>query len=459
MSLARVDSTKLGVRWADVECRTLWYTGFLASVTALLGTALALQGERLSHIWAVAGLAVAAAFAERGRVRLNSRHEESISLLPTLCAAVIGGPFAGLLVGAASFGGDLRRPYGRWLVYTCSRALSGAAAGLAAEHFNGIVRQPSGAALVSTAAGAVAIALSDALIVGATAFVRGIYRTPFGALRARAPFVFASLLFAPATVGLLVIAYRNVSPWTLLLVAAPALTAHRLYVLYQGKAELAEGLTVANLKLKEAPVMLASALVAALDARDAYTAGHSEAVARMAMGIAGELRLSREDQELIYQSGLVHDIGKIGVPEGLLEKPGPLTPAERIAIQSHSLIGSQILEMGAMSRALIDAVRYHHERMDGRGYPEGLKGDEIPLAARIIAVADAFDAMVSHRPYRDALTRDVAIERLQDGTGTQFDEEVVAAFVTWIQTNDSRPTSDESSDRSTARRTRLVAVA
>jgi putative nucleotidyltransferase with HDIG domain len=168
--------------------------------------------------------------------------------------------------------------------------------------------------------------------------------------------------------------------------------------------------------------------VATLDARDRYTAGHSAAVAIYARDIAARLGRSAEEQQLAHLCGLVHDIGKIGLPPGLLEKPGALTLEERRQMQQHSAIGERILAKVEDYAEIARIVRHHHERMDGMGYPDEIAGDAIPLLSRIIAVADAYNAMTSDRPYRDAMPSRVARIRLAQGVEGQFDTSVVAAF-------------------------------
>jgi putative nucleotidyltransferase with HDIG domain len=184
----------------------------------------------------------------------------------------------------------------------------------------------------------------------------------------------------------------------------------------------------ANDQLERAKLSFATALVATLDARDRYTAGHSAAVAIYARDIAARLGLSSEDQQLAHLCGLVHDIGKIGLPAGLLEKPGPLTLEERRQMEEHSAIGERILAKVEDYAEIARIVRHHHERWDGQGYPDRLGDEEIPLLSRIIAVADAYNAMTSDRPYRDAMPSRVARMRLAQSVESQFDTSVVAAF-------------------------------
>jgi putative nucleotidyltransferase with HDIG domain len=183
-----------------------------------------------------------------------------------------------------------------------------------------------------------------------------------------------------------------------------------------------------NVALERANLSFASALVATLDARDRYTAGHSTAVAIYARDIAARMGLGSDQQQLVHVCGLVHDIGKIGLPAGLLEKPGALTLDERREMQMHSEIGERILSNVDTYSEIASVVRHHHERMDGEGYPDGLRDGDIPLLSRIIAVADAYNAMTSDRPYRDAMPSRVARLRLAQGVETQFDTSVVAAF-------------------------------
>ncbi len=172
-----------------------------------------------------------------------------------------------------------------------------------------------------------------------------------------------------------------------------------------------------------------SSLANVIDAKDHYTNGHSKRVAAYAKGIAETMGLSPMECEQIYFAGLIHDVGKIGINEAILTKPGKLDESEYRTIQSHSALGGDILK-GIREFPLFEQVaRSHHERVDGKGYPDKLVGDNIPFPARIVAVADAFDAMTSDRSYRKALSIQVAISELNRCKGTQFDAQVVEAFL------------------------------
>jgi HD-GYP domain-containing protein (c-di-GMP phosphodiesterase class II) len=180
--------------------------------------------------------------------------------------------------------------------------------------------------------------------------------------------------------------------------------------------------------LKELLFGVIRALTAAIDAKDPYTSGHSERVARIAVRLAQELGIAANQQSDLYLMGLLHDVGKIGVDDAVLKKSGPLTPEEYKVIQAHVEIGVHILADLKKLSHLLPGVRHHHECLDGSGYPCGLAGDEIPLEARILAVADSFDAMSSTRPYRRRLTPMQIDKIFREGAGVQWDPRIVDAL-------------------------------
>jgi len=173
---------------------------------------------------------------------------------------------------------------------------------------------------------------------------------------------------------------------------------------------------------------LVRALASSVDAKDPYTCGHSVRVALASRELAAELGLDEQQVELAYMAGLLHDIGKIGTPEGILSKDGNLGPTERRVIAQHPVVGGRILRGIKPLEAVRQAVLHHHERFDGAGYPDGLAGEAIPLLARIVGLADAFDAMTSDRPYRPRLPLDVVMAEIRRHSGTQFDPRIVEAF-------------------------------
>ena len=162
-------------------------------------------------------------------------------------------------------------------------------------------------------------------------------------------------------------------------------------------------------------------LAEAIDAKDNYTNGHSARVAQYSREIARRYGYTIKQQEDIYMMGLLHDVGKIGIPDSVINKPGKLTPEEYEVIKTHSRVGARILRKIEEMPKLVEGARWHHERYDGKGYPDGLIGESIPEEARIIAVADAYDAMSSRRSYRDILPQGKVRSEIENGKGTQFD--------------------------------------
>lgn len=377
--------------------------------------------------WALAGLAVVAIAAERSSVRLTSRIETSISFLPLIFTAVAFGPLAALMIAALGNLGDLRRPYLKWVVYTAIRALTGASAGLAATIVEAGGADSFTKTFIATLAAAGASVVVDLLLNFGTLMMRGA-GTVRGFFRLAAPLLVLSLPLYVPLVALLVYGYRVYSLWIVIVFLLSAIALQRLMQLYQEQREAVQRFAETNTQLQRANLSFATALVATLDARDEYTAGHSAAVATYARDIADRMGLSAEEQQLAHLCGLVHDIGKVGLPSGLLEKPGPLTLEERRQMEEHAAIGERILRNVDTYEEIALIVRHHHERVDGEGYPDRLRRDEIPLLSRIISVADAYDAMTSDRPYRNAMPHHVARLRLANAVESQFDTSVVAAF-------------------------------
>jgi HD-GYP domain-containing protein (c-di-GMP phosphodiesterase class II) len=202
--------------------------------------------------------------------------------------------------------------------------------------------------------------------------------------------------------------------------------------LARGIADIAS-LAVANAnryeELERAYVATIEALANALEANDEYTHDHAQALGEMAVAVGHDMGLHGEDLKRLKLAALFHDIGKIGVPSEILRKPGSLSAAERREIERHSKIGDQILEPVPFLQPVRPLVRANHERWDGNGYPDGLRGEDIPLEARIVFVCDAFHAMTTERPYRGALPDGEAIRRLKLSSGTQFDPRIVEVFV------------------------------
>jgi response regulator RpfG family c-di-GMP phosphodiesterase len=196
-------------------------------------------------------------------------------------------------------------------------------------------------------------------------------------------------------------------------------------------------LEVARLRERGAQVLFEAikALASAVDAKDPYTARHSRRVTRLSLLLADAIQLSSEERYLLELSAWMHDVGKIGVPDSILTKPAPLTQAEVAIMKEHPAKGGEIVGEIEEFGQVADVIRHHHERVDGRGYPDGLRGSAIPLASRIILIADAFEAMVADRSYRRSLGREAAIRELQEHSGTQFDPSLTQAFIGALDTH------------------------
>jgi len=403
----------------------------LGLAAAIVSIVLWRAGYSLPPWWVLVLLAGVAAAAERQNVVVGTHIYMCVSFVPFLFAAVAFGPLAALIVGALANLSDFRSPYLRWAVYTPARALTGALVGLAASAVGGPASVDFRSILLASLVAATVNFAADAVFNTLTLLIR----RRGGALSfvgAVGPLVGLSLPLYVPLIALLVYAHRDYSLWVAAFFLLPTLALQRLIHLYQRQREATEALAAANVKLERANLSFASALVAALDARDQYTAGHSASVAVYAREIASELSLSETDQELAHLCGLLHDIGKVGVQPGILEKEGPLTPIERALMEEHPVIGERILEKVEDYHEIARVVRHHHERFDGAGYPDRSEGSGIPLLSRIIAVADAYDAMTSDRPYRLALTSDVARSRLLESSGSQFDPAIVGAFCNYL---------------------------
>ena len=413
------------------------YAAGLSTVAVGLGVLLWVEGFRLtSHgpAWLLILFALLAVLAEQKSITLSRSSSDehagleiSVAFLPLLFVAVAFGPLAAAVVGGFTMVGVFGQPYTRWFVWTANRSLISGMAGLAAYAVLQLDMSAPARIVTATAAAAFVDFALDVLLASLVLIVRG-SGSPREMVRATAPVAAAAVPLYTPVVGLLAYAYLEVTTWSAVMFFVPAFAAQQLFVLYRDQRDALRDLAEANERLEDANVSFATALVATLDARDRYTAGHSAAVAVYARDIAERMGLSAEDQRQVHLAGLVHDIGKVGLPPGLLEKPGPLSLEERRTMEQHSIIGERILANVADYAEIAAIVRHHHERVDGRGYPDGRTEDDIPLLSRIIAVADAYNAMTSDRPYRDAMPSRVARLRLAQAVETQFDTSVVAAF-------------------------------
>ncbi len=271
------------------------------------------------------------------------------------------------------------------------------------------------------------VATAASTLIGGTVYFAINVLATVGYLAFKTRSSFFSLIFldiksiVPGYLGLMPIAYLNAAVYEtvgeigVIFFLLPLLVGRYAFRMY---SEL-QGVFVSTI----------SALAAALEARDSHTSGHAERVSQVAVDIADRMGLDEEQQELLRYVSILHDIGKIGIKDDILRKPGRFTPEERSEMKRHSEIGADILRNIKALREGSSWVLYHHERYDGSGYPRGLEVDEIPLEARILAVADAFDAMLSKRPYKRSLSLEEVREELRDCSGTQFDPEVAEVLL------------------------------
>jgi putative nucleotidyltransferase with HDIG domain len=411
----------------------------LVTALAASGIALCLSTHGSGRWDVLVMLAVAAWIAEGRGMPLNSI-ELSVSFIPIVLAAVVFGPASGGLVGLAGMLGDRRGPIERFSIYASTRTIAGIVGGLAALAVEraigrGTLLEMLAATLVA-GIGYVTIDLLNTMVVGQ---LRG-HISPLEVWRQlRAAELVTMSLYTPLT-ALYAFAYTQAGAWVLAFIAIPLLAAHLSYSLYARQTQLIDQLTSTNARLEDANQHLrrvnlsfAAAMVRALDARDAWTAGHSAAVAVYSRDIARQMGMSEHEIEMVHLTGLVHDIGKIGVRAEVLQKTSALNDDEWAEMRRHSEIGANILVEVEGYGEVARIVRSHHERFDGAGYPDGLAREEIPLLARIISVADAYNAMTSTRPYRNAMAPDVAIQQLVNGRGSQFQSDLVDAFVAVLQ--------------------------
>jgi HD-GYP domain-containing protein (c-di-GMP phosphodiesterase class II) len=201
------------------------------------------------------------------------------------------------------------------------------------------------------------------------------------------------------------------------------------FTLFSGQVAIALDNARLYDELKETFFATSEALAEAIEKRDSYTGNHTKRVLHYSVATAKRLKLSEDELERLKLSAILHDVGKIGIDDAILRKQAPLDEAESAEMKKHPMLGAEILKRVPRLKDVIPGTLHHHERVDGTGYPNGFKGDEIPIAARIISVTDTYDAMTTSRPYRKGLKAEVALEELRRCTGTQFDAEVVIAFI------------------------------
>ena len=414
------------------------YAAFLAALALTLAVG-SWSVHGLGRWEIVLVLALVAHTAEGRGMRMSPTVEASVSFMPVVLAAVLFGPAAGAVVGVVSMMRPaLHRdaPLERLVIYISGKAVSGCSAGWAAIAAERALGGASLGQLVGVAAAAsVAGTAAEFLVTALTLLLRHGTRPGEVWRLVRGSLAVSAALYAPVT-ALIAFVYPLAGVEVLAFFAVPLVASHLSFAMHARQAQLIEELGETNSRLERANdhlrrvnISFAAAMVRALDSRDAYTADHSAAVAIYSRDIARRLGMTGEEIERIHLTALVHDIGKIGVRAEVLEKRSALNDDEWAEMRSHSEIGAQILAEVEDYHDVALVVRSHHERWDGAGYPDGLAGSAIPLLARIIAVADSYNAMTSNRPYRSAMTPERAVQQLTLGKGSQSQPELVDAFL------------------------------
>lgn len=359
-------------------------------------------------------------------VQLSDGVRVAVSTAPLMAATVLGGPTAGAIVALLGTT-DIREIRGKvpWYGTLSNHAaivLPLVVGGLVVDFLRG-APDNLGRELAAALLGTLTYFLLNLVLVSATVYLRGGRSIREFLGRAETANIWANVLTLAPLGWLMARMYELEGGgwWTTLLFGLPLFTTR---VAYQRFVEMREMFT-----------QTIGALAEAVDKRDPYTSKHSQRVRLISVDIGRELRVSASELEALEWGGLLHDVGKIGVADNVLLKQGKLTRDERVRMNAHPVLGAQIIGPVERLAAELPVIRHHHEWYNGSGYPDRLMGDEIPRLARILHVADAFEAMTADRPYRSALSLDQALSELGKFAGVQFDPEVVDAFLKtpWAQ--------------------------
>ncbi|HJQ24440.1 MAG TPA: HD domain-containing phosphohydrolase [Blastocatellia bacterium] len=408
--------------WGMALARVIWAYSLREQITILA----------LTPVTIVVGL-----FSHHVHLPIGKRFtREKVTM--TLSDAVIlliacwGGVFPAVLVAGIEGFTSVVLMRRRWSSYLFSSAIMSAGAGISATALNAVLHYGFAGSAVDGRYPLVAVAV--AILVGSFVLVvtNITLLSTLIALRHGQPvfehlkdFLRAAPLFLPisAASSVMYIAFQH-DPLVTAVIGAPVLLS-----IYFSHHQYQDGVRKRMAVMEDAHRQTIEALAVAINAKDAVTHEHVMRVQVYAAGVARLLGCSEMEIEALKAGALLHDIGKIAVPDYILNKPGKLTPAEFEKMKLHTTAGAQILSRVEFPYPIVPVVRHHHERWDGKGYPDGLKGDQIPLTARILSVVDCFDAVREDRQYRKGLTRDEAIQLIMDGSGTQYDPRIVGTFI------------------------------
>ena len=383
-------------------------------------------------IWGFAFFVVLAAVAERYPVRVGSGIEVSASFLAYFLSAAMLGPFASFIVAVLGQIFVFRR--GEWSRFACFASAMGIVSGSAALTYWAIPAwlgaTPTWVVLGGIAAGIVFQLVNFAVFVPIGQLRQGlgpiaVWREGFQ------PFLPFHFFFLAISLGLIYIYNLSHNALAFMLFFLPVLGLIYAFRNYSKERELAR-------RLERFSLQMAASMITALDLKDNYTAQHSAAVAQYSLDIARTLNLSDRECNLAHLAGLLHDLGKISVPDDILNATGKLDASEWALVETHCQAGQKILSNMTEFAELSQIVLHHHERYDGKGYPLGVAGEAIPLLSRIVCVADSYSAMVSDRPYRARLSTDFAKSEVAKMRGTQFDPAIATAFVKVLEAHDEQ---------------------
>ena len=415
------------------------YLAALAVASSLLLIALvylqffshSLSLPRLSAIGFVFFLALAA-FAEKYTVEVGPSADVSATFLAYFLSAALLGPLASFLVAVVGQVLFFRR--GQWSRNLCFAASLGLASGISALVYWGVPAAFAHTATyfaVSGVAAGLVYQLINFLVFVPVAKLRrnlgpaGVWKEGFQ------PFLPFHFFFLFVSLGLIYIYNLSHNALAFMLFFLPVLGLIYAFRNYSKERELAR-------RLERFSLQMAASMITALDLKDNYTAQHSAAVAQYSLDIARTLNLSDRECNLAHLAGLLHDLGKISVPDDILNATGKLDASEWALVETHCQAGQKILSNMTEFAELSQIVLHHHERYDGKGYPLGVAGEAIPLLSRIVCVADSYSAMVSDRPYRARLSTDFAKSEVAKMRGTQFDPAIATAFVKVLEAHDEQ---------------------
>ena len=401
---------------------------WLAVVGSAAGT-LAVSASALSHAdgWGrFAILTAAASVAQFSAMKLTRKRVFHPAIVFVVAGALLLTPEQLVFMCVLQHVPDWFKHRYSWYIQPFNIAnyvLAGGAAALAARAVPTSTGFGSRAALVGIVAVCVFVGFNRVLLAGMLSLGRGLSVRASGLFRGddlALELVLAAMAVPFAAFWTFSYALAALALAPLALIHFTQRASHQLEVASETIHEQNDRLVETSQIVIERSTAALEALSATVDARDTYTAGHSRRVRDLSVAMGTQLELSSAELETLSQAALLHDIGKIAVPDGVLLKNGPLDQAEWLLMRGHPQEGARIIAKLGYLEDAVPAIRHHHERPDGQGYPDGLAGDAIPVAARIIHVADALDAMTTQRVYRDAMSLDEALEELERGSGTDF---------------------------------------